>query len=365
MQKHTWDVNKLLAWAIDYFKTKEIPSPRLSAELLLSAVLNLSRMELYLKYNYELNNEQLRKYKEFILRRLKHEPIQYITGEAYFRKIKLHVDKNVLIPRPETELLVEKAKQVISDMQSSKPVASLAGNQVNSVKHTDIKTAKMQDIKLISSPAQSNTGIHKPEIFKSESAAIQSGRIVNILEIGTGSGAIAISLVHETNFNEDGSFPFNVVATDISKGAIETAKKNAGSILDPEKNNHLNFFECDVIPENSEEFVNRYCRNIDLVISNPPYISEADYENLDREIKDYEPGSALIAGKSGTESYSRIIKKIKPFLNPEGARIIFETDPKTSKGLQKIIEAQFKSSDITVEKDYNNSDRILIAQVKP
>ena len=116
MQKQVWNINKLLTWAIDYFKTKDIPNPRLSAELLLSSVLNLSRMELYLKYDYILNEQQLKKYKEFILRRLEHEPIQYITEEAYFRKIKLKVNKNVLIPRPETELLVEKAKEAIKEI---------------------------------------------------------------------------------------------------------------------------------------------------------------------------------------------------------------------------------------------------------
>ena len=79
MQKQIWNISKLLAWAIEYFKTKEIPEPRLSAELLLSAVLDLSRMDLYLKYDLELNDTQLKGYKEFILRRLSHEPIQYIT----------------------------------------------------------------------------------------------------------------------------------------------------------------------------------------------------------------------------------------------------------------------------------------------
>ena len=105
----TWTVKKILEWGIDFFKKKDIPQTRLSAELLLAAVLGLSRMDLYLDYNRVLNKEELGAYKKYILERLKHIPIQYILGEAYFRNIRLYIDKNVLIPRPETELLVERA----------------------------------------------------------------------------------------------------------------------------------------------------------------------------------------------------------------------------------------------------------------
>jgi release factor glutamine methyltransferase len=310
LQKQIWNISKLLAWAIDYFKTKEIPEPRLSAELLLSAVLDLSRMDLYLKYDLELNDIQLKKYKEFILRRLEHEPIQYITGEAYFRKIRLDVDKSVLIPRPETELLVERAKKVILHLAALKE---------------------------------------------------STNKVINILEIGTGSGAIALSLLHETEFNEDKTYPINIFATDISGDALRNALKNSGRILNQEKNNHLRFFECDVLPQDNEEFLKKYLNNIDIIISNPPYIAEGNYKNLDRQIKDFEPKKALIAGEKGTEKYSNILKKIKPFLNPKSACIIFETDPLTAPELQKIIKTEFKESNTEIEKDYNGMDRILVA----
>ena len=328
MQKQIWNINKLLSWAIDYFKTKEIPEPRLSAELLLSAVLDLSRMDLYLKYDLELNDSQLKKYKEFILRRLNHEPIQYITGEAYFRKIKLDVDKSVLIPRPETELLVERAKKAILHL-------------------ADLK---------ISSNMSHKTGMDTADI-----GADSQSQTINVLEIGTGSGAIALSLLYETEFNADKTFPVDIVATDISGDALKTAMKNANRILSQEKNRHLELFECDVIPQDNEEFLKKYLKNIDIVISNPPYIAEADYLNLDRQIKDYEPEGALNAGKTGTEKYSHILKKVKSFLNPRASCIILETDPLTSQELQKIIKAEFKDSNVSIEKDYNDKDRILAA----
>lgn len=342
MQKQVWDINKLLTWAIDYFKTKNIPNPRLSAELLLSSVLNLSRMELYLKYDYILNEQQLKKYKEFILRRLEHEPIQYITGEAYFRKIKLTVDRNVLIPRPETELVVEKAKQIIQEIINLKKESKESEKE-------DKQNRKPINISENTSVDNINDNFFKP---------------VNILEVGVGSGAIAISLIYEENFNKDGSFPFNIIATDISKAAIEVASKNANLILSPQKIKNLIFFECDVIPEDNKEFVNKYFKNIDLVISNPPYISQKDYENLNREIKNFEPETALNAGITGTETYKHIIEKVKNFLNPQVSFIIFETDPKTSIKLQELIKNEFKTPLIKVEKDYNNSDRILVAEIK-
>jgi release factor glutamine methyltransferase len=316
LQKQIWNIGKLLIWAIDYFKTKEIPEPRLSAELLLSSVLELSRMDLYLKYDLELNDTQLKKYKEFILRRLNHEPIQYITGEAYFRKIRLDVDKSVLIPRPETELLVERAKKVI---------------------------------------------LHLSALKKSSNKSSEINQVINILDIGTGSGAIALSLLYETGFNEDKTYPIDVFATDISGDALRNASKNADRILSVDKNSHLRFFECDVLPQDDEEFLKKYLNNIDIVISNPPYIAEADYKNLEKQIKDFEPEEALIAGKTGTEKYSHILKKVKPFLNPKSACIIFETDSLTAPELQKIIKAELNESSTDIEKDYNGKDRVLVA----
>ena len=132
----TWTVKKILDWGIDFFKKKEVPGARLSAELLLADVLGLTSMELYLDHDRIIKPGELAAYKSHILKRLEHVPIQYILGEAHFRNISLYVDENVLIPRPETELLVEKALEAASGL-------------------------------------------------------LDKGKSINILEIGTGSGAIA------------------------------------------------------------------------------------------------------------------------------------------------------------------------------
>ncbi len=144
--KQEWDIRKLLDWAIKYFNTKEIPQPKLSAELLLSSVLGLSRMQLYLNFGYILKEKELAKFKEYILRRLKNEPVQYILKEAFFRNLKLYVDGNVLIPRPETELLVDKLLITLKE--------------------------------------------NKEDI-------LSANKTLNILDIGTGSGNIALSIASE------------------------------------------------------------------------------------------------------------------------------------------------------------------------
>ncbi|MDP3011319.1 MAG: peptide chain release factor N(5)-glutamine methyltransferase [Candidatus Hydromicrobium sp.] len=304
----TWNVKSILDWAINYFKNKNIPQPRLSAELLLSSALNLNRINLYLNYNRILNQQELGIYKKYILKRLEHVPIQYILKEAYFRKIKLYVDSGVLIPRPETELIVEKAFQL------------LKGN-------------------------------------------LDRGKI-NILEIGTGSGAIAISIAYEIGKElkiSDSSW--QIIATDNNPDVQEIAEKNAKSILDSAKFENIEFIKCDLLPEKDSDFFKQYEKKINIVISNPPYISEEDYKNLPREVKEYEPKSALLAGKTGLEVYEKILTRIKPYLSPELCYILFEIDPEKSALLKGMSEDIISPKEIIVEKDHNQRDRILIIEV--
>jgi release factor glutamine methyltransferase len=303
-----WNVKNILDWTINYFKDKNIPQPRLSAELLLSSVLNLTRINLYLNYDRILNNKELAVYKKYILKRLEHIPIQYILKEAYFRKIKLYVDSGVLIPRPETELIVEKAFQL------------LKGNLER--------------------------------------------EIINILEIGTGSGAISISVAYEIS-DELGvsDESWRVIATDNNPDVLEIAEKNAKSILDSSKFKNIRFIGCDLLPEESSDFFKQYEKKINIVISNPPYISEEDYKDLPREVKEYEPKSALLAGKTGLEVYEKILTRIKPYLSHELCYILFEIDPEKSALLKEMSEDIIGPKEIIVDKDHNQRDRILIIKI--
>ncbi|MFO7929583.1 MAG: HemK/PrmC family methyltransferase, partial [Candidatus Humimicrobiaceae bacterium] len=187
----TWTVKKLLDWSINYFKEKSVSQARLSSELLLGSALGFSRMQLYLNYNYAPTQKELDKFKKYILKRLQGVPIQYILKEAHFRKIKLYVDENVLIPRPETELVVEKAVEAIG------------------------RLAKNRDK-------------------------------VEILEVGVGSGAISLSILFELK-----GLNYNILATDNSEQAIRVAQKNADNILGKEELERIKFSLCDILPEES------------------------------------------------------------------------------------------------------------------
>jgi len=297
-----WNVKKLLEWGIDYFAQKNIPEPRLSAELLLSSVLNFSRVKLYLNYNYEPTQAELQEFKRLIYKRLEHMPIQYILGQAFFRKITLHVDKNVLIPRPETELLVDEALKIVHSLAEEEKV--------------------------------------------------------NILEIGTGSGAVAISLAYELEGRD-----FNITATDKSSRAVEIAKRNAQDILNKQKLNRTRFICADIIPE-STDFRGKYSSGVDMVISNPPYISVHNFKDLPRQVRDYEPREALVGGETGSECYGRIFAKVKPFLKPGLSYLILEIDELVSEKVKNLCTAVYGSAAVEIKKDYNKKERMLVARVE-
>ncbi len=308
----TWNIQKVLNWTTSFFKSKNILQPKLSAELLLASVLKLSRMQLYLDYNYVLNSNQLKKYKGYIKKRLENIPVQYILNEAYFRKIKLYVDSNVLIPRPETELIVEKGFECIKGILSSK-------------------------------------------------------KKINILEIGTGSGAIAISIASEIyNYDISGisNSSWYLIATDSNKEALEIAKKNAERNLSSDKLSNIDFINCDIFPEESSDFLNKFEGKIDLIISNPPYISQEDYSSLPIEVKKFEPKSALIAGKTGLEVYEKIFSKVKPLISSDMCYMVFETDPKVSSSLEKMAKEELKPKQVEISKDYNLRDRIITIKMQ-
>jgi release factor glutamine methyltransferase len=219
-----------------------LENSRLEAELLMAAVTGLSRLELYTKFDRPVDTEELDRFRVAVLRRLRREPVQYIVGEAPFRDLVLKVDRRVLIPRPETEILVGE-------------VLSWAG-----------------------------------------------GRPLRVLEVGTGSGAIALSLAREGNFA-------HLVATDASGEALEVASANATRLgLAGRIEFRRGVTWAAVFP--GERF--------DIIVSNPPYVAESEREMLAPEVRDWEPASALFAGPRGVELLEVIAAGAADRLRPEG-----------------------------------------------
>ncbi len=267
---------EILDQVTGFLKSKKIKNSRLNAEQIISHVLKIKIFDLYLIDDNVVSIEDKKQIENFMLRRATYEPLQYILGETNFYGNKMLVNRTVLIPRPETEYLVEK---IIKE----------------------------------------NPGAN------------------SILDIGTGSGAIAIALAKEKN-------PAIIDAIDISDAALEIAKKNS------EINKvNINFFQSDV-------FSNVY-RKYDIIVSNPPYIPEDEFEKLPIEIKYFEPRMALVANKTGLFFYKKILGKASNFLNEKG-KIYFEIGYNNGEKIKKLAEKS-GFTNIEIKKDLNDFDRII------
>jgi len=274
---------EVIAKSIEYLDKKGIESPRANAEILLANILNCKRLELYLMYDKPLRDSELNIYREDLKRRSNYEPVQYITGSVEFYALELKVTPAVLIPRPETEILVE----VIID----------------SVKKED-------------------------ELF--------------ILDFGSGCGNISIALAE--------NLPnVHVTGIDISKDAIMIANEN----LEKYKlNDRVNFLNGDILKFNVNNF-----SNYDIIVSNPPYVSQNDYLNVQKEIKNFEPRIAVTDFSDGYKYFGKIITLASGILKL-GGKLFFEMGEGQSKKINELlIKNNYK--EINVFKDYQKIDRVI------
>ncbi len=263
-------------------KIKNFKSPKLDCELLLAKTLDLSREEILLNLNTKINQSDINNFYYFINLRQNHIPIAHIVNFKFFWKYKFFVNKNVLIPRPETELMIEKVLEIL--------------------------------------PASSSK---------------------NVLDIGTGSGCIAISLIKERP-------DCRITAIDKSKKAIKVAEKNAEMHQVGKK---VNFLNIDV----DKYFGNKY----DLIISNPPYIKNSELLSLDKDVKLNEPKLALSGGSSGLEIFFKIINKCKILLKNNG-KLLLEIGHKQGKELKKYLNLN-GFNQTKIYKDLSGKDRCLVS----
>ena len=285
----SWTVLKTLQWTADYFKRHGISPGRPTAELLLAHALGCERIDLYLRYDQPLNADELARFKALIMRRLEREPDAYIVGSREFWSLSFSVTPDVLIPRPETECLVEAA------LRQWPP-----------------------------------------------------GHVINVLELGTGSGAISVALAHERP-------EWHIRATDLSAKALEIARHNADRLL---RHHRIAFskgswFDCG--GDQRHYF--------DLVISNPPYIAREELEGLEPEVFRFEPTLALDGGVDGLASLKPIIEGAPGYLKPQGV-LILEIGYNQGAAVQSIGRRSGCFQAIRVEKDYSGLDRVAIFQLK-
>ena len=289
MATKIWHVLELLEWTAGYFEKHQIPNPRLDAEVLLGHLLQKSRLQLYLHFDMPVFQDDLTVFRELIKKRIAHTPISYLTNRKEFMSLDFYVDESVLIPRPETEFIVE-------------------------------------------------------TILKTKGDTPQ-----RLLEIGTGSGVIAISLA--VNKPE-----WEIIATDISNDALTVAEKNRDAHDCTER---ITFLHGDLF----EPIKSLDSSRFNWIVSNPPYIMSKDRDNLSPDVRDHEPAIALFAGEDGLSIIRRLIAEAPNYLHPKG-KLIFEIGDKQAESVKTLLAKQPAYQNYRFIKDYAGKDRVVLATVE-
>jgi release factor glutamine methyltransferase len=292
MGSESWTIGRLLEVTTAFLDKKEIESPRLCTDILLAHALQMDRVKLYLHYDQPLTEGEIARFRSLVKRRLKREPVQYITGIQEFWSLDFMVGPQVLIPRPESEVLMEQVLALVAEKKIPNPT------------------------------------------------------FPKILDLCTGSGALAVALAHEIQ----GAFLW---ASDMSGAALELARKNTrkhgvesrisliqGDLLDPFLKQGMKF---------------------DAIVSNPPYIPSRSLSALCPEVRDYEPRQALDGGDDGMNYIKRIITDGHSCLLP-GGWLLIEMDPEQLSLAIKEVDQAGCYGERRFVKDYSHSDRILMAQ---
>ena len=251
-ENRAWTIRDLMKFTIDHFHRQGFSEARLNIELLLSHALACNRIDLYTHFDKPLSKEELSRFRSLYERRLAHEPVQHIVGGTSFMGLHFVVDRRALIPRPETETVVEQ-------------LMLLCGER-------------------------------------------GSGQLMTILEIGTGSGNIAVAAAKLIR-------NIHVTTMEVSADALEVARMNAAA---HGVEDLITFLHCDVfsspLPQPSSTF--------DVLVSNPPYVSVQEWAGLEPEVRDYEPKGALSDMHDGYRFYDRIIELLPGKIRSGGAIIV-------------------------------------------
>ncbi len=276
-------LGELLKWGKATLKSAGISDNEISATLLLQSILNKSRHQILLDQNLSINQNNIEKYKDLIQKRSRHVPLQHLIGEVEFYNIKLKCDNRALIPRPETEILVE---TIIEKLRNEK------------------------------SPS--------------------------ILDIGTGSGNIAIALAYNLS-------NARITAIDISQDALDLAISNAQLNGVEDK---VTFANIDIFNSDSRNNISQF----DCVVSNPPYVDSADKSSLQPEVRDFEPDVALYSPGDPLRFFKDIISNITMILKP-GGLLAFETGKGQAESIRELMKPVFR--DISIVKDLAGIDRVV------
>ncbi|MBA2116928.1 peptide chain release factor N(5)-glutamine methyltransferase [Bremerella alba] len=284
-----WTIGRLLNWTTEYLESKGSEEARLEAQLMLGHSLGCPKIQLYARFEEVVDEEKRAKFRELVKQRATGKPVAYVLGTSEFYSMEFLVTPDVLIPRPETEHLV--------------------------IETLDLLKGRSKD------------------------------ETVCILDIGTGSGIIAVTIAKQIS-------KASVLATDISEKALAVAKQNA------EKhgvNERIEFATGDLFAAVPDGAL------FDVIVSNPPYIAQSERPLMDAHVIAHEPHDALFAEEEGTAILRRILEEATDYLKP-GGWLLMEFSPMVAKRVTKIAEATGFYERISIGKDLAKLDRYLIAK---
>ena len=305
-------LKQVLASAIARLTAENVPSPRMNAELLLRFVLNCDRAYLFAHPEREITDRERSGYDEALAERSRGVPAQYITGHQEFWGMDLIVTPAVLIPRPETEHVIETALEVLGTKFRSRALDAGGGASAGSPVRA-------------SAQAGGSTGP------------------LRIADVGTGSGCIALALAKELPNAE-------IHATDVSAAALEIARANAAR---HQLEHRIQFIQADLLGNLSPPF--------DLVVSNPPYVGESEEDQVQLEVRKFEPRTAVFAGHSGTEVIARLVPQARAVLRPSGWLVV-EVSGTIAEPVRQLLRG-WDSVQITA--DLQSLPRVARAQAPP
>jgi release factor glutamine methyltransferase len=326
------DVRAALKEAMARFRAANVPSHTLAAELLLMHALHRDRAWLYAHPEETLPPDAAQNFSSFIARRAAGEPTQYITGKQEFWGLEFEVTPAVLIPRPETEHIIEVALERLYAERRER-VGS-------------------RGIKLNLSSGEPRSSLR-------------------VADVGTGSGCLAVALARELPHAE-------IFATDISAPALDIGRRNAsrhrvadrihfvcGNLLEPLLTGPTVHtppaVESRQSPTHESQVTNHESRLFDLIVSNPPYIGTAEAPSLPREVRDHEPARALFAGETGVEIYDRLVDQAAALLRPGGI-LVFELGYNSAGHVRALFERDLRWSHVSITMDLAGIERVLAAQ---
>ena len=295
-QQEVWTIGRILKWTEGYFQKAGLDSPRLDAEVLLSHVLKKERIFLYVHFDQPMEAAELAAFKGCIKRRVQHQPVAYITGHKEFMGLEFKVTPATLIPRPDTEILVEAVLQ-------------------------RLKAGKEAENSLIA-------------------------------DIGTGSGAICLSLLNYLP-------RLQAVTVDISPEALAVAEENAGLLGLLER---VEFLQGDMLePLKQQE---RFSGRLSAIVSNPPYIPRGDIAGLEPDVRAFEPMGALDGGEDGLDFYRRLLADGAELLQADGF-LAMEAGIRQAQQLKALAEAMPQWGRCEIIRDLAGIERVVVLWKSP